>query len=91
VVTVVLVEYGVAGAASAVPIAEKVYTKLNDLGYFNVAPVAAAQPDAKKAGAAQARQIMLPQPQLPPKKNAAAPVVPDQALQKKPAAVKKAD
>jgi penicillin-binding protein 2 len=91
VVTVVLVEYGVAGAASAVPIAEKVYTRLNDLGYFSVAPAAAAQPEAKKAGAVQARQIMLPQPQLPPKKNAAAPVVPDQALQKKPAAVKKAD
>jgi len=30
----VLVEYGVAGAASAVPIAERIFYKLNELGYF---------------------------------------------------------
>ncbi len=34
VVTVVLVEYGVAGAASAVPVAERVFSKCNELGYF---------------------------------------------------------
>ncbi|MBN2401085.1 MAG: penicillin-binding protein 2 [Spirochaetes bacterium] len=34
VAVVVLVEYGVAGAASAVPVAEKIYTKLVSLGYF---------------------------------------------------------
>ena len=31
---VVLVEYGIAGAVSAVPAAEKVFYKLNELGYF---------------------------------------------------------
>lgn len=34
VAVVVLVEYGIAGAASAVPIAEKIYSKLISLGYF---------------------------------------------------------
>ena len=34
VAVVVLVEYGVAGAASAVPVAEKIYLKLQSLGYF---------------------------------------------------------
>ena len=48
VVTVVLVEYGIAGAASAVPIAERVYSKMNELGYFTGAPAVAAQPDAEK-------------------------------------------
>jgi penicillin-binding protein 2 len=48
VATVILVEYGVAGAASAVPIAERVFFKLNELGYFTAAPTAPAQPDVKK-------------------------------------------
>ncbi len=34
VVVVVLVEYGIAGAVSAVPVAERVFSKLNELGYF---------------------------------------------------------
>ena len=34
VAVVVLVEYGVAGAASAVPVAERIYSKLISLGYF---------------------------------------------------------
>jgi penicillin-binding protein 2 len=51
VVIVVLVEYGVAGAASAVPIAEKVFSKLNDLGYFSsTAPAAPVPRDPKKPG-----------------------------------------
>jgi cell division protein FtsI/penicillin-binding protein 2 len=34
VVVVVMVEYGIAGAVSAVPVAERVFSKLNELGYF---------------------------------------------------------
>lgn len=34
VVVVVLVEYGIAGAVRAVPVAERVFAKLYDLGYF---------------------------------------------------------
>ncbi len=45
VAVVILVEYGVAGAASAVPIAERVFAKMYDLGYFT----AAAPPAVKKA------------------------------------------
>jgi penicillin-binding protein 2 len=62
VATVILVEYGVAGAASAVPIAERVFFKLHELGYFTAAPTVPAQPDAKKKDlpvkktAVQARQ-----------------------------------
>lgn len=36
VVVCVMVEYGVAGAVSAVPVAEKVFYELNKQGYFNV-------------------------------------------------------
>ncbi|MBN2080147.1 MAG: penicillin-binding protein 2 [Spirochaetes bacterium] len=39
--TVVLVEYGIAGSASAVPVAERVYYKLHELGYFNDAQTVA--------------------------------------------------
>jgi len=42
--TVILIEYGIAGAASAVPIAERVYSKLLELGYFTAAPQ--PKPDA---------------------------------------------
>ena len=34
VAVIVFVEYGVAGAVRAVPVAERVFAKLNDLGYF---------------------------------------------------------
>ena len=49
VVTVVLVEYGVAGASSAVPIAERVFSKLNELGYFySTAPAVSVGHEYKK-------------------------------------------
>jgi penicillin-binding protein 2 len=35
VVVAVLIEYGVAGSATAVPVAQQVFTKMIDLGYFN--------------------------------------------------------
>ncbi|MBP7737186.1 MAG: penicillin-binding protein 2 [Spirochaetes bacterium] len=70
IVTVVLVEYGVAGAASAVPIAERVYTKLNDLGYFTGAVPILAQPDTKKNEPAGKKQVLAPQ--LPLKRDGAA-------------------
>lgn len=34
IVVVVLVEYGIAGAVAAVPVAEQIFTKLTNLGYF---------------------------------------------------------
>lgn len=39
---VVIVEYGIAGAASAVPVAERVFSRLNECGYF--ADAAAKEP-----------------------------------------------
>jgi penicillin-binding protein 2 len=43
VAVVILVEYGVAGAASAVPIAERIFGKMYELGYFTSAPTVPAQ------------------------------------------------
>ena len=43
VATVILVEYGIAGAASAVPIAERIFSKMYELGYFTSAPAAPLQ------------------------------------------------
>lgn len=60
VVTVVMVEYGVAGAASAVPVAERIYQKLYELGYFTVpAGVTPVGPELK---AAQSKTAVQPVP-----------------------------
>ena len=57
VAVVILVEYGVAGAASAVPIAERIFGKMYELGYFANAPTVAAQviPGQKQQAAAAQR------------------------------------
>jgi penicillin-binding protein 2 len=57
---VVLVEYGIAGAASAVPIAERVFAKLYELGYFTAAAAPARQ-EVKK-NEAPVKQLLGPPP-----------------------------
>jgi penicillin-binding protein 2 len=44
VVVVVLIEHGVAGASSAVPIAERIFYKLNESGYFATSGAASKSP-----------------------------------------------
>ncbi|OHD66155.1 MAG: penicillin-binding protein 2 [Spirochaetes bacterium RBG_13_51_14] len=64
----VLIEYGIAGAASALPIAERIFYKLNELGYFDAAPLAQIGP---KQNETDIRKPAV-QPRLQPKKDEAA-------------------
>ena len=70
VATVILVEYGVAGAASAVPIAERIFAKMYELGYFTGGPTVQLQAvPGQKQPAAVTRTVqqseLLPRVQPP--------------------------
>ncbi len=62
IVTVVLIEYGVAGSASAVPIAERVYYKLEELGYFSGAPTVPLHSESTRRVEPVATQVKGPVP-----------------------------
>ncbi|MBN2160729.1 MAG: penicillin-binding protein 2 [Spirochaetes bacterium] len=60
VATAILIEYGIAGAASAVPIAERIFAKLHELGYFTAA--SRQKQDSPLRKQPEAKQAAVPAP-----------------------------